>query len=102
LAVLDFGNKVNEGDNADNNITAIPIKYERIGRKLPPKPCPPYCIELNNQGESPYHVDIYDFSGQKIQSAKVNNESEEQELINSLPSSLYIIKSSKEDKKISK
>ena len=104
LAVLDFGNKVNEGDKENNNITAIPIKYERIPKKSPPKkPCPPYCLQDPLPQQVPYQVNVYNFSGMKVNSATVKNNEEEKELINSLPSGTqYIIKTKNEDKKISK
>ncbi len=88
LIVIDKNNSVNES-NENNNLISIPITYRQsnFGRST---------IINSERGtdsiNNEYAIIIYNFQGEKKYETRVNSLKEENDYINSLPSSLYLIR----------
>ncbi|AUP79025.1 T9SS type A sorting domain-containing protein [Flavivirga eckloniae] len=81
--------------NQDNNVVKFLIKYRENSSKI--------SLTRNAQNSlKPSKLDIYDFTGNILKSTKVNSTEQENTIINSLPSGLYIIKTPTGTRKITK
>ncbi|AUP79024.1 CARDB domain-containing protein [Flavivirga eckloniae] len=81
--------------NQDNNVVKFLIKYRENSSKTS-------LIRNTQNSLKPYKLDIYDFTGNILKSTKVNSTEQENTIINSLPSGLYIIKTPTGTRKITK
>ncbi|WP_303318757.1 CARDB domain-containing protein [Flavivirga abyssicola] len=102
--VVDNKNNVNEGSSGgeDNNrFSSIPVISHNSNRtsKIAIKKSN-ITVEENNSDR--YYIDIYNFTGILVKSLKVNSIEQENNIINSLSSGLYIIKTPTQIRKISK
>ncbi|AXP80948.1 hypothetical protein CJ739_1863 [Mariniflexile rhizosphaerae] len=107
--VVDKNNSVNEGSSGgeNNNIySSIPVVTyytSRSGKSTINKKDSNLTQEiLEEKLIEPYSIDIYNFQGQKVLSREVASIEEENKLIQSLSSGLYIVKSKNKTYKISK
>ncbi|CAM3971578.1 MULTISPECIES: T9SS type A sorting domain-containing protein [Flavobacterium] len=108
LIVIDKDGSVNEGPNGgeNNNLITIPISYINMTNRTPPTLDKNQFnnIQKNNNEliTKSYDLSIYDFSGTLIKFSTINSLEQESEIISTLPSGLYIIKTPLETRKISK
>jgi hypothetical protein len=82
--------KVDDKDNSNNTFT-IPVRVTaKSNSTISTSPQNP---NTSNNTES-YKIDIYDFSGTFLKSVKINASMNDKELMNGMPSGLYILKNS--------
>jgi len=97
LMVVD-DSKSNDKSDETINVTAIPVTFTDPFSSLKINTS---SLILDNDNEELYQIEIYNFSGQKVFSKKVNSIEEENELLNNLFEGMYIIKSKNSDRKAS-
>lgn len=108
LIIIDKDNSVNEGTSGgeNNNLIAIPINYiNTTGRTSNFLESTPFDdIQKINTTliTKSYNINIYDFSGTLIKSSTVNSLKHEDEIIATLPTGLYIVKTPTGTRKISR
>ena len=93
LLKVDDANLVAES-NENNNVSSIGVTLTSVFGK----PVNSLVQSVTNQ---PYMVDIFDLTGNKILSRKVNSVIEENEIIGTLPKNIYLVKSRNADRKVS-
>ncbi len=105
--VLDINNNVNEGTTGgeNNNIYSSILVYVSSsnrpnGSKMSIEK--KQLVLQDNFITKSYNMNIYDFSGTLIKSSTVNSLKHEDEIIATLPTGLYIIKTPTETRKISR
>ncbi|MGV7106228.1 thrombospondin type 3 repeat-containing protein [Flavobacterium sp. U410] len=104
--VVDKNNTVNEGSSGGENNNRYSSILVNISNST--RPTGKFTIAERNISDethvSPqsYDLYIYDFSGTKIKSAKINSIEEENQIIATLPSGLYVIKTLDGTRKISR
>jgi hypothetical protein len=104
--VVDKDSNVNEGTSGgeDNNVySSIPVVVYYSNRTSGKQTTNKKAIQLEDISTlKSYELSIYDFTGRFIKSSKVNSIEQENEVINELPSGLYIFKTQDNTRKISK
>lgn len=95
LMVVDDA-KTNTELNENNNVTAIPVTFYNPFAKIATA-----TLETEQPAES-YSINVYTFDGQKVLTKQVNSKKEENKLLDSLKSGIYIIKSKDETRKVIK
>lgn len=104
--VVDKNNTVNEGSSGGENNNRYSSILVNISNST--RPTGKFTIAERNisdethVGSQSYDLYIYDFSGTKIKSAKINSIEEENQIIATLPSGLYVIKTLDGTRKISR
>ena len=104
--VVDKNNTVNEGSSGGENNNRYSSILVNISNST--RPTGKFTIAERNISDEThvssqsYDLYIYDFSGTKIKSAKINSIEEENQIIATLPSGLYVIKTLDGTRKISR
>ncbi len=99
LIIIDKDNQIGE-KKEDNNMAYLPFIYKQNssggGGIGPP------ILEEQLSISSPYDLSIHEISGLKVKSIRINNKEEENNIINSLPTGFYIVKSGNQIYKLKK
>jgi len=103
---------INKESNENDNLKSFKFTYSGLSGKIgggdgnciicdAPIFAKTNLNDFNLYIKKPYNIDVFDFSGQKILNTKVNSIEQENQIIQSLPKKLYIIKSKNGDRKVS-
>ena len=110
VIVIDSENSLGNSEiNKSNNIYYLPVKYtgtlptgKSLSNKTQTSNSTTITLNEENTLVVPYPIAVYNFQGQKVISKEVASIEEENKLIQSLSSGLYIVKSKNKTYKISK